>query len=92
MDLELRTLISHLTAREAKHRRGRPTRFLRGSLAGLATLRKSARRKFVTYTGGFVQPGVSAAQVTPEQLAVLGSTNSFVHTVTDSPLSVITSA
>jgi hypothetical protein len=88
----LKTLITHLSARETQHRRGRPTRFMRGSLAALSTLRKSARRKFVEYRVGIVQPGLSVAEATPEQLTLLGSTNAFVQTVTDQPLTVIGSA
>lgn len=87
----LRTLITHLTARETNHLKGRITRFMRGSLVGLATLRKSARRKYVEYRIGIVQPGLSAGNATPEQLSLLGSTNAFVNTVTDSPLSVYAS-
>jgi len=85
----LKTLLTHLSTRETKHSRGRPTRFIRGSLAALVTLRKSARRKFVEYHVGIVQPGLSVGEVTPDQLALLGSTNAFVQTVTDHPLSVV---
>lgn len=84
----LDTLVKHLLRRETEHRRGRPTRFIRGTANGLVTLRKSARRKFVTFRIGIVQPGLSKANVPVDHLAVIGSTNSFIQTVTDSPLVV----
>lgn len=87
----LRTLIKHIINRETKHARGRDTRFIRGSLSELATLRKAARRKFIDYKIGIVQPGLSKAVVPVDHLAILGSTNSFVHCITDSPLSVVAS-
>lgn len=88
----LRRLITHLITRETKHKRGRETRFVRGTLHGLATLRKSSRRKFVEYSVGIVQPGLSASGVSDDQLSILGATNSFVQVVTDRPLAVIVSA
>lgn len=87
----LRRLITHLITRETKHKRNRDTRFVRGSLHGLATLRKSSRRKFVEYRVGIVQPGLSAASVSDDQLSILGATNSFVQVVTDGPLAVVAS-
>lgn len=87
----LKTLIRHLIQREAKHKRGRESRFIRGSTHGLATLRKSARRKFVEYRIGIIQPGLSAREITPDQLSMLGATNSFVQVITDRPLMVVTS-
>ena len=84
----LNTLVKHLLLRESKHRRGRPTRFIRGSASQLVTLRKGARRKFVTFRVGIVQPGLSKAAAPAEHLALLGSTNSFVQCVTDNPLLV----
>lgn len=88
----LRRLITHMIARETRYKRNRDTRFVRGSLHGLATLRKSSRRKFVEYRVGIVQPGLSAAAVSDDQLSILGATNSFVQIVTDRPLAVIVSA
>ena len=87
----LENLVKHLLIRESSHRRGRPTRFIRGSAAGLVTLRKGARRKFVTFKIGIVQPGLSKGNVPNDHLAVLGSTNSFVQCVTDNPLIVYAS-
>ena len=52
----LENLVKHLVVRESKHGRGRPSRFIRGSLSGLVTLRKSARKKFVVFRVGIVQP------------------------------------
>lgn len=84
----LDTLVKHLLVRESKHRRGRPTRFLRGSASQLVTLRKGARRKFVAFRVGIIQPGISKANAPAEHLAVLGSTNSFIQCVTDNALLV----
>ena len=88
----LGTLITHLMTRGTKHLRGRPTRFVRGSLNDFATLRKSARRKFVVYKIGVVQPGLSKAGMPVDHLAILGATSSFVQTITDNPLQVVASA
>ena len=87
----LRRLITHLITRETKHKRDRHTRFVRGSLHGLATLRKSSKRRFIEYRVGIVQPGLSAAGVSNDQLSILGATNSFIQVVTDRPLAVVTS-
>jgi hypothetical protein len=85
----LEMLVKHLIVRETKHLRARPTRYIRGSNAALVTMRKSARKKFVI---GIVQPGLSKANIPAAHLAVVGSTNSFVQTVTDHPLKVSGSA
>lgn len=73
-------------------RRGRETRFIRGSLNELATLQKAARRKFIDYKIGIVQPGLSKAVIPVEHLAILGATNTFIQCVTSSPLGVVASA
>ncbi len=87
----LNTLIKHLMTRETKHTRGRPTRFVRGSLSELVTLGKSARRKFVVYKVGIVQPGASRNRMPADHIALLGATNSFIHTVTNNRLMVVVS-
>jgi hypothetical protein len=81
-------LVKHLSIRENEHRRGRPTRFIRGSTHELATLRKSARRKFVVFRVGVVQPGFSKTIAPPEHLAIIGATNGFIRCITDEPLLV----
>ena len=86
------TLVKHLLIRDTEHRRGRPTRFIRGSSSALVTLRKSARKKYVSFRVGIVQPGLSQTNVPPEHLAIIGATNSFILSVTDSPLLVCASA
>jgi superfamily II DNA or RNA helicase len=87
----LNTLVKHLLRRESELRRGRPTRFIRGTPSALVTLRKSARRKFVRFKVGVVQPGLSRQNAPVEHLAILGATNSFIQTVTDSPLTIFAS-
>ncbi len=81
-------LVKHLIIRESRHRRGRPTRFLRGSSQALVTLRKASRRKYVRFHIGIVQPGLSKNNVPAEHLAIIGAANSFIQTVTDNPLLV----
>lgn len=82
------TFIKHLTIRESKYYRGRESRFIRGSVHELVTLRKGARRKFIKYKIGVVQPGLSKAQIPNDHLAIIGSTNSLIQIMTDSPLLV----
>ena len=85
----LRTLINHIIKRETKHLRGRESRFIRGSLRDLTTLRKSSRRKFIDYRIGIVQPGLSKGGMPPEHLAIIGATSTFINCVTGSPLMVV---
>jgi len=87
----LNILVKHLITRESDHLRGRPTRFIRGSANELVTLRKSARRKFVKFRVGIVQPGLSRQNAPAPHLAVLGATNSFIQTITNSQLMVYAS-
>lgn len=82
-------LVTHLTERETKHRRGRDTRFVRGTLNKLVALRKASRRKFVVFEVGIVQPGLHKAGVENEHLTILGATNIFLRTITNRPLLVI---
>jgi hypothetical protein len=83
--------VKHLLIRQNEHRRGRPTRFIRGSAQELVTLRKSARRKFVVFRVGIVQPGLSKANAPPEHLAIIGGTNGFIRCITDEPLTAYAS-
>ena len=84
-------LVAHLTERETKHRGGRPSRFVRGTLNQLVVLRKASRRKYVVFRVGIVQPGLSKAGIENEHLAVLGATSLFLRTVTNHPLMVVSS-
>ena len=84
-------LVAHLTERETRHRGGRPSRFVRGSLNRLAILRKASRRKYVVFRVGIVQPGLSKAGIGNEHLAILGATSLFLRTVTNHPLMVVSS-
>ena len=84
----LNTLVKHLVERESNHLRGRPSRFIRGSTSELVALRKSSRRRFVSFRVGIVQPGLSRQNVPTDHLAVIGSTNTFIQTVTDNSLVV----
>lgn len=82
-------LVAHLTERETKHRRGRPSRFVRGSLDRLVVLRKASRRRYVVFRVGIVQPGLSKAAIQNDHLAILGATSLFLRTLTNHPLVVI---
>lgn len=84
-------LVTHLTERETKHRRGRDSRFIRGTLNKLVALRKASRRKFVVFRVGIVQPGLLKTGVTNEHLTILGATNTFLRTITNHPLQVVAS-
>jgi hypothetical protein len=84
----LETLIKHLLVRESDHRRGRPSRFIRGTAAELITLRKAARRKYVCFEGGIVQPGLIGSTAPVEHLTVLGATNTFIRCITNNSLIV----
>lgn len=84
-------LVRHITDRETRLLRGRDSRFARGSLRQLVTLRKTSRRKFIIFKVGIVQPGLHAAGITNEHLTILGATNNFLRTVTNSPLTVFAS-
>lgn len=84
-------LVGHLIERETKHRGGRPSRFIRGSLERLVVLRKASRRKYVVFKVGIVQPGLSKVGIGNEHLAILGATSFFLRTITNHPLMVISS-
>ena len=84
-------LVAHLTERETKHRGGRPSRFVRGTLHQLVVLRKASRRKYVVFRIGIVQPGLSKAGIGNEHLAMLGATSLFLRTLTNHPLMVASS-
>lgn len=84
-------LVRHLSDRETRLKRGRETRFVRGTLNRLVALRKASRRKFVIFKVGIVQPGLLKAGITNEHLAILGATNNFLQTVTNHSLTVIAS-
>lgn len=81
-------LVRHIVDRETKHRRGRPSRFIRGTLNGLVTTRKGSRRKYVVFRVGIVQPGLLKEGIGNEHLAILGATSLFLRTVTNHPLLV----
>lgn len=84
-------LVRHIIERETRLLRGRDSRFVRGSLRQLVALRKASRRKFIVFKVGIVQPGMHAAGITNEHLTILGATNNFLLTVTNSPLRVFAS-
>ena len=58
----------------------------------MSKLGKSARRKFVNFRVGIVQPGLSKSNMPVDHLTIIGSTNSFVQIVTDNRLIVYGSA
>jgi len=87
----LTRLINHLIIRETKGKNGRDTRFHVGTSKELAVLKKASRRKFTEYRIGIVQPGLSKGNIPNEHLAILGATSSFVSSVTDRPLIVVSS-
>ena len=82
----LKHLINHLTVRETSYLKGRDTRFIRGTVAELTTLRKASRRKFVEYRIGIVQPGLNGQNIPNDHMALLAASSSFVQTVTGRPM------
>jgi hypothetical protein len=72
-------LLTHLMRRESlRVDRSRPTRFERGSIDVLQTIREITHVVPVTLTVAIVQPGVSKAQISNDQLQLLGVTENYL--------------
>lgn len=86
-------LIRHLERREtAALLHGRATRFEKGDLKGLRTLRRQLRRRRSRFEISIVQPGLSRAQLSPDLASVLGAADTYIREFTGSPLIVYGSA
>jgi superfamily II DNA or RNA helicase len=86
-------LLTHLMRRESKRiNGGRPTRFERGSLQLLDTMRVISRMYPVQLTVSIVQPGLSRARCTDDQLQLLGVTENHLMEMCQVPFQVIASS
>lgn len=86
-------LLSHLRARESDGSRGgRLTRFERGDLKQLSTVRRLIKKRLRRFEVFIVQPGLSKKSCDPELATMLGSASSFIFQVTNQPLRVWASA
>lgn len=72
-------------------RRGRPTRFEKGTLKQLRALRVHENQYQFRFEIAIVQPGLLANDLTPEAAAVLGSADLYVRQFTGRPLLVYAS-
>jgi superfamily II DNA or RNA helicase len=86
-------LFDHLMRREESRREaGRASRYATGSDEMLQTIREISRLCPVVFKIFIVQPGLSKAQVSPDQLALLGVTENYLMEVRKVPFGVIGSA
>ena len=77
--LDFNRLVEHITHRETKNLRGRPTRFERGTLKQLYGIQRAARKATPEYVMTVVQPGISKTNFKPEHSAILGATSLFLR-------------
>jgi hypothetical protein len=86
-------LLTHLMRRESlRVDKARPTRFERGSIETLQTIREMAHIVPVSLTVAIVQPGVSKSQLSNDQLQLLGVTENYLSEMYQLGFSVIVSA
>ncbi len=85
----LERLVKHMVNRQTSLSRGRTSRYLRGSNEALVIMRRGARKKFVTFRVGIVQPGLSQSGCPTAHLTILGATSNFIRALTNNSLRVI---
>jgi hypothetical protein len=86
-------LLTHLMRRESlRVDKARPTRFERGSIDTLQTIREIAHVVPVSLTVAIVQPGVSKSQLSNDQLQLLGVTENYLSEMYQLGFRVIVSA
>lgn len=86
-------LFTHLLSRnDQRVQRGAPTRFERGTEELLLQIREMSRRSDVKLKVYIVQPGLSKAQASREQLMLLAVTERFLSDTYEIPFSVTCSA
>lgn len=86
-------LFTHLLSRnDQRLKRGAPTRFERGTEADLLEIREMSRRSDVKLKVYVVQPGVSKARVSDEQLRLLSVTENFLADTYEIPFTMMCSA
>jgi superfamily II DNA or RNA helicase len=85
-------LFTRLLAREPKKRKGKTaTRYEVGTPGDLMRIREKSRRQHVRFRMFIVQPGLSKAGSTREQLELLGVTDNYLKETLIVPLGVICS-
>ena len=86
-------LIRHLELRESQRLRdGKPTRFMRGDLRVLRSLRDRAPEMSPEFEIVIVQPGVSVSGASADQLELLSVTELYLRETYNVPLRVVASA
>lgn len=85
-------LVTHLMRRESDRlAKERPSRLERGTMDTLLTIKEIANLLPVSLSIAIVQPGVSKATVSDDQLQLLGVTENFLWEMYQLPFRVITS-
>ncbi len=85
-------LITHLMRRESDRlAKERPSRLERGTMNVLLTIKEIANLLPVSLSIAIVQPGISKAMVSEDQLQLLGVTENFLWEMYQLPFRVITS-
>jgi len=88
-----RDLFTHLMRREPRHYKGEEsTRYERGSVNDLLRIREKAESQRMPLRVFLVQPGLSMAQASTEQLELLAVTENYLLETFAVPLRVIASA
>jgi superfamily II DNA or RNA helicase len=86
-------LLTHLMRRESlRVDKARPSRFERGNIDTLQTIREIAHVVPVSLTVAIVQPGVSKSQLSNDQLQLLGVTENYLSEMYQLGFRVIVSA
>lgn len=87
--LKLLHLHNHIKHREKLWNNRGNTRFLKGNISTLTTLKNKARTTPMNFSIYIVQPGLKKSVVTPEMLRLLGSTAVYIQKTTMAELTVI---
>ena len=88
---DTRRLLAHLQQRETLPN-GRPTRFEKGDLKLLASIKRRLRKRRVRFEISIVQPGLSKAALEPEVSSILGAASNYLMETINHPLDVYASA
>jgi superfamily II DNA or RNA helicase len=88
---DTRRLLTHLQLRESLPN-GRATRFEKGDLKLLASIKRRLRKRRVRFEISIVQPGLSKAALEPEVSSILGAASNYLTETTNYPLGVYASA
>jgi superfamily II DNA or RNA helicase len=87
---DTRRLLTHLQLRESLPN-GRPTRFAKGDLRLLASIKRRLRKRRVRFEISVVQPGLSKAALEPEVSSILGAASNYLSETINHPLKVFAS-